>query len=69
MIRVVLVDDQTLIRHGIRSLLELAGDIVIAAEAGDGEEGLACIRQHRPDVVLLDARMPKKSGLDVLRTL
>ena len=69
MIRVVLVDDQTLVRRGIRSLLELAGDIAIVAEAGDGEEGLAAIRRERPDVVLLDVRMPKKGGLDVLRDL
>lgn len=69
MIRVVLVDDQTLVRRGIRSLLELAGDVTIVAEAGDGEEALAVIRRERPDVVLLDVRMPKKGGLDVLRAL
>ena len=69
MIRVVLVDDQTLVRRGIRSLLELAGDVTIVAEAGDGEEGLAAIRRERPDVVLLDVRMPKKGGLDVLREI
>lgn len=69
MIRVVLADDQTLVRRGIRSLLELAGDISIAAEAADGDEAVAAIRRARPDVVLLDVRMPKKSGLDVLREL
>jgi DNA-binding NarL/FixJ family response regulator len=69
MIRVVLVDDQTLVRRGIRSLLELAGDIQIVAEAADGEEGLARVRLERPDVLLLDARMPKKNGVDVLRVL
>jgi DNA-binding NarL/FixJ family response regulator len=68
-IRVVLVDDQTLVRQGIRSLLELAGDIAIVAEAADGEEGLAVIARERPDVVLLDVRMPRKGGLDVLREL
>ena len=66
MIRVVLVDDQTLVRHGIRSLLELAGDITIVAEASDGEDGIAVIGREQPDVVLLDVRMPKKNGLDVL---
>ena len=60
MIRIVLVDDQTLVRQGIRSLLELSGDIEIVAEASDGEEGLVVIRRERPDVVLLDVRMPKK---------
>lgn len=69
MIRVVLVDDQTLVRRGIRSLLELAGDIDIVAEAADGEEGVATILRERPDVVLLDVRMPKKDGLEVLREL
>ena len=69
MIRVVLVDDQTLVRRGIRSLLELAGDIAIVAEASDGEEGIEVIRRERPEVVLLDVRMPKKTGIDVLREL
>lgn len=69
MIRIVLVDDQTLVRRGIRSLLELAGDIAIVAEASDGDEGIAVIRRERPDVVLLDVRMPKKGGVDVLREL
>jgi DNA-binding NarL/FixJ family response regulator len=68
-IRVVLVDDQTLVRRGIRSLLELAGDVAIAAEAGDGDEGLTAIAREQPDVVLLDVRMPKKDGLAVLRDL
>jgi DNA-binding NarL/FixJ family response regulator len=68
-IRVVLVDDQTLVRRGIKSLLELAGDVTIVAEAADGEEALAAIRRESPDVILLDVRMPKKSGLDVLREL
>jgi DNA-binding NarL/FixJ family response regulator len=69
MIRVVLVDDQNLIRQGIRSLLELAGDITVVADASDGDEGIAVIRRERPDVVLLDLRMPKMDGVEVLRTL
>ena len=69
MIRVVLIDDQTLVRRGVRALLELAGDITIVAEADDGIEGAAVIRRERPDVVLLDVRMPKSSGLDLLREL
>jgi DNA-binding NarL/FixJ family response regulator len=68
-IRVVLVDDQTLVRRGIKSLLELAGDVTIVAEAADGDEALAAIRRESPDVILLDVRMPKKNGLDVLREL
>src|SRR5258705_5159268 len=69
MIRVVLIDDQTLVRRGIRALLELAGDITIVAEASDGEEGASVVRRERPDVVLLDVRMPKASGLDLLKHL
>jgi DNA-binding NarL/FixJ family response regulator len=69
MIRIVLVDDQTLVRQGIRSLLELAGNVAVVAEASDGDEGIAVVRRERPDVVLLDLRMPKKGGVDVLRAL
>ena len=69
MIRVVLVDDQMLIRQGVRSLLELAGDMDIVAEAADGDEAVTVIRRDRPDVVLLDLRMPRKGGVDVLREL
>ena len=69
MIRIVLVDDQTLVRQGIRALLGLAADVEIVAEAADGEEGLTAIRRERPDVVLLDVRMPRKNGLEVLRAL
>lgn len=69
MIRVVLADDQTLVRGGIRALLGLAGDVAVVGEASDGEEALSVIARERPDVVLLDVRMPKKSGLDVLREL
>ena len=69
MIRVCLVDDQTLVRQGIQSLLELVDDIDVVAEASDGEEAVHVIRDSRPDVVLLDVRMPRMSGLDVLRAL
>jgi DNA-binding NarL/FixJ family response regulator len=69
MIRVVLVDDQTLVRRGIRSLLELAGDIAVVGEAADGEEALTVIRRERPDAVLLDVRMPKRTGIEVLQSL
>lgn len=69
MIRVCLVDDQTLVRQGIQSLLELVDDIDVAAEASDGEEAVRVIKDSRPDVVLLDVRMPRMSGLDVLLAL
>jgi DNA-binding NarL/FixJ family response regulator len=65
-IGVVLVDDQTLVRQGIQRLLELTPDIRVVAEGADGEAGLAAIQSTRADVVLLDVRMPKKTGLEVL---
>jgi DNA-binding NarL/FixJ family response regulator len=66
MISVCLVDDQTLVRQGIRSLLELSPEIQVVAECSDGASALETIPKVRPDVVLLDMRMPGKSGLDVL---
>ncbi len=69
MIRVCIVDDQTLVREGIRSLLGLAGDIEVVAEASDGQEAIGAIMRSTPDVVLLDMRMPKKTGIDVLKEL
>lgn len=69
MIRVALVDDQTLVRQGIRSLLTLADDVEVVAEAGDGRAALDVIAQHRPDVVLLDLRMPVLDGIGTLREL
>jgi DNA-binding NarL/FixJ family response regulator len=69
MIRVVIADDQTLVRQGIRGLLELSGAIDVVAEAEDGDEALRAIEAHRPHVALLDVRMPKKNGVEVVRTL
>lgn len=69
MIRVVIADDQVLVRQGLRALLEMEPEIAIAGEAGDGEEAIARVRENEADVLLLDVRMPKKSGLDVLREL
>lgn len=69
MIRVCLVEDQTLVRQGIQTLLGLVDDIEVVAEAKNGDEALAIIPDVKPDVVLLDMYLPKRSGLDVLRTL
>ena len=69
MIRVVLVEDETLVRRGIRGLLSLGQEILVVAEAADGEEAISVIRDQKPDVVLLDVRMPKRSGIEVLEAL
>lgn len=69
MIRVCLVEDQALVRQGIASLLALTGDIRVVAEAADGEEALEIIEASRPDVLLLDVRLPKRVGTDVVREL
>jgi DNA-binding NarL/FixJ family response regulator len=69
MIRVVIVDDHTLVRSGVRGLLDLTGDIRVIDEAGDGEEALEVIAHAAPDLVLLDVRLPKLSGLGVVETL
>jgi len=69
MIKVMLVDDQNLVRKGVRSLLELSEEIEVVAEAADGAEAIRTIPEVNPDVVLLDMRMPGLSGLDVLREL
>ncbi len=68
-LRVCVVEDETLVRHGIRKLLELGGRVEVVAEARDGEEALVQIEQTRPDVVLLDVRLPRLDGIGVLRAL
>ncbi|MEV4176850.1 response regulator transcription factor [Nonomuraea sp. NPDC049709] len=69
MIRVLVVDDQTLVRQGIRSLLDLTDDIEVVGEADDGMTALAAIAEHTPDVVLLDLRMPRHDGIWALTAL
>jgi DNA-binding NarL/FixJ family response regulator len=68
-IKVMLVDDQNLVRKGVRSLLELSEEIEVVAEAPDGQEAIRTIPEVQPDVVLLDMRMPGLNGVDVLRKL
>jgi DNA-binding NarL/FixJ family response regulator len=63
MIRVLVVDDEALVRSGLRMILEAAGDIAVVAEARDGAEALQAAQRHRPDVILMDVRMPGTDGL------
>jgi DNA-binding NarL/FixJ family response regulator len=66
-IRVLLADDHTLVRAGIRSLLETIQDVEVVAESGDGRETLELIALHRPDLVLLDIGMPGLNGVEIAR--
>jgi len=69
MIRLFLADDQELLRRGLRGLFEIAGGFTIVGEASDGAEVLSRVPSLRPDVSILDVRMPKHGGIDVLERL
>jgi len=66
-IRVVVADDQELVRSGFSMILEAQQDIEVVAEAGDGAEAVAAVHRHAPDVLLLDIRMPEMDGLEAAR--
>jgi DNA-binding NarL/FixJ family response regulator len=68
-IRVVLVDDDALVRAGLRMILSSADDIDVVGEAGDGREAEQAVREHRPDVVLMDIRMPEVDGITATERL
>lgn len=68
-IKIVIADDHSMIREGLKQLLELDGDIQVVGEAGNGEECLNIINEVKPDVVLLDINMPVMNGLKMLETL
>jgi DNA-binding NarL/FixJ family response regulator len=68
-VRVVVADDEPLVRQGLRSVLELDPELDIVAEAGDGEEAVALVREHRPDLALLDIRMPRLDGIEAVRRI
>ena len=69
MIRVILADDHAVVRKGIRGFLEEPGDIVVVAEAANGDAALELIREHGPDVAVLDIQMPGRTGLEVTRAV
>src|SRR5581483_853470 len=68
-ISIVLVDDQSLLREGLRTLLELHPDLHIVGEAGDGIAAEALVERLRPDVVLMDLRMPRRDGVEATRRI
>jgi DNA-binding NarL/FixJ family response regulator len=68
-VRVLIADDQELVRVGLRSLCEMDGDITVVAEAGDGTAAVSLARQHEPDVVLMDIRMPGLDGITATRRI
>lgn len=69
MIRVLIADDEQLVRGGLRRILEDEGDITVVAEATNGAEAIECARNHEPDVVLMDMRMPEVNGIDATRAI
>ncbi len=67
--KIIIAEDQTIVRQGLRSLLESEENIEVVAEAGDGLETIKCVEQYSPDLVLLDLAMPKMSGLSALKDI
>jgi len=68
-IRVLLVDDHQVVRRGLRTFLEIQDDIEVVGEAADGDEGVARAEELRPDIVLMDVKMPGTDGIEALREL
>jgi DNA-binding NarL/FixJ family response regulator len=69
MIRIVTADDQELIRDALRTIVGREPDLEVVGEATDGDEVIAAVREHRPDIVLMDIRMPGRDGIDATRVV
>jgi two-component system, NarL family, invasion response regulator UvrY len=69
MIKVLLADDHSIVRAGLRRLVEESGDMEVVAEAADGDEAIRKIRADRPDVAVIDLSMPRIDGLEVIRRI
>lgn len=68
-LKILIADDHTIVRQGLRSLLEKEPDLVVVAEAGSGSAALQLAREHHPDVILMDISMPNMNGIDATRTI
>ncbi|MBI5650332.1 MAG: response regulator transcription factor [Chloroflexi bacterium] len=68
-IRVLLVDDHIMLREGLKALLNLSDDCQVVAEASDGREAITCVREHSPDVVVMDMAMPGMDGLEATKRI
>ena len=68
-IRVILADDHAVVRKGIREVLEEEGDILVVAEAADGDQAVALVAEHQPDVAVLDVQMPAMTGIEATRRI
>lgn len=68
-VNIVLIDDQTLVREGIKSLLSLSQEVEVVAEGDDGDKAADLVALHQPDIVLMDIRMPKLNGIEAVKLL
>lgn len=69
MISLVLVDDHSMVRQGLKQLIELEEDIKVIAQAGDGKEGVQKVLENNPDIVLMDINMPHMNGIEAAKVL